>query len=270
MQGNTRNILIALGLIIIIGAGVVIATILVRNQQLLRREAAVPEGTTEVRLSPETGNITVGDTLPVDILFNTSGLPISAITIQLDYSYTGDEPPIVIEEPIIFNNAFVTSADWSFPIKSFTYSNGSARLRIAGINTSFAGFSNNSFTKIATINLKANRVGSMTLNFDSTQSKITSKESAEDILLIPTSIGTYNAVDSGGGGNANPTSTPTTTLTPTTAAGSGNGNGGGTTGTVTVTPTPLEELPDTGLSAPTMIGLSAGLLFTLSMIGLAL
>ena len=246
---------------------------LVGRRQLIIPRAATTTGTALTHLDLESKTITTaGDTFQVNVPFTTGGNPISAVTIELNYSYTGAEPPFTVTT-ITPNSALTQTGEWSFPIKSFTMSGGAAQIKIAAINTSIAGFSAADETILATVTFKAtNTPGTISVTFNPTSSKITLKATGSDNLLIPTSSGTYVFQSSG-----SPSPTPTTAAadpTPTPTTGDGGG-GGGDNGNPAATPTPrsharanprptaIPTLPVAGNSFPTAVLAVIGLLFLL-------
>lgn len=276
---NWKIILIIL--IVLIGlAGIGVGVYLVQQQQDIRDEAAVPGGISEVFVTPSTKTAQAGDTFPVDISFSTGGETISAIAIQLQYSYTGAQPPVEVTD-IAVNSDLTSTSEWSFPVKKIEDLGGQIQIRIAAINLSTTGYSSSTDTKVATLNLKANAPGTITMEFDPQESKITQKTTAEDILLIPVSTGVYTVNGEVGGpadtptptvtgtsSGASPTATPqagsSTSPTPTPSPASQSSTATPTRVSesgATNTPTPVQELIEAGSTETTMVLAIAGLIF---------
>lgn len=259
MFSKKRFALILFVLILLVG-GLAAGVVLVGQRQEIAPKASTPGGTAYISLNPTTKTVNPGETFPVQINFTTGGAAISAITAQIDYDYTGSEPPLVAG--ITPNPALTQDGDWSFPIKIVTVENGHVTIRIAAVNVTQTGYNNLGETLFATLNFSASNTvtGSITALFDATQSKITRKDTAEDILMMPSSTGTY-IVAAGDSPTAtptppgeNPTATPTPpsyypTATPTPRYGYSS----------TATPTPPAVLPQAGSAATTLAILSSGL-----------
>jgi len=253
-----KKIIIAITALLVLIAGLAAALILVRQRQEVEKEAAVPTGVVKMFLTPETKSVEVGQEFSVDILLNTQNQIISAMTIQLDYPYSGEKPPISAKA-IDINSNLVISDDWNFPIKTITEQGGKGQIRIAGFNKSELGYKTTGEEKVATITFKANSAGSINVSFNATESKVTSKSTTpQDVLLVPSSTGTYTA--SGETDSPSPTAeqnsspTPTTTLTPTVQA----------TATASATAAPI---PVTGASSTTILGIATGsLLLVISLV----
>lgn len=255
MRGKTKLIL-AVILILFIVASIPITIYLVRQRQEIRKRAAVPEGEATVSLLPATGTYQVIQPFTVSIMFNTANIPISAIAVRITYPYTGTTPE-VDASGIETSSSILMSDDWSCPVKTTTPLGGTVKIDIACVNTSITGFSTSTDTLLASFDLVANQIpitNPITLSFDPSQSVITRKADATDILLIPVSTGSYTIIAAVGGRlepTATPTPTPTSYFTPTPTATVG----------ATLIPTPtvsLEEVPETGIISSTLIFLTSG------------
>jgi len=216
MGKNLKVILSVIGLILIVG-GTAGAIILVRQRQEIRKEAATPSGTATITLSPSTGNLTINQTFPVEIKFNTKGKTISALSASLSYQFQEDTPPVEYSQEIQMAPPFTND---NCPIHEVKIDNQNKRLKIniACVILSPQGYSNNSDTLLASFNLIARHVpqtNPIVLEFDPAQTIITDKETAQDILLSPTGQGVYTV--NGNENNAvcdltftvNPSQTPT-------------------------------------------------------------
>src|SRR3989344_7459016 len=91
-----KRALMGLVVLLLLVGGVAAGWYLVGQKQLFGKKAAVSGGTAQIRLSPETNSAQAGSSFPVSILFLTGSTPISAITVQLDYDYTGSQPPLSV------------------------------------------------------------------------------------------------------------------------------------------------------------------------------
>lgn len=264
---NKKQFIIATFSFLLLLGGLGAAILVVGQKQLPAKRAATSTGTAQVRLNPETATVTSsGATFQVQVPFTTGGSPISAVTIQLDFAYTGAEPPFEVSS-VTPDATLLQTGSWSFPIKSFSATGGTGQIKIAAINTSTTGFNAPGETMLATLTFKAtNTPGTANVTFDSTQSKVTRKDTGADTLLIPTSTGTYifssgsnpTATPTPAGGDSEPTPTPTTGGTNPTSTPTPTPTTGGNSPTATPTPrpsgstpTPKPTMPVSGSFAPT-------------------
>jgi hypothetical protein len=284
---SRRVVLSILGVIVLVG-GVVAGVFLIKQRQQLINKAAVPGGLATVSLFPTSGTFNVGDTFPVSVYFNTSGIAISGITIRLTYPYSGVSPEVTASN-IFINPMIERSSDWNCPTKTVSAEGGNVIVDIACANIGASGYSNNADTLLATFDLtvgKTPATNPLVLRFDTSQSIITQKSNGQDILNIPdpnSASGVYTI--SGGTLPTNtpiptstigstPTPTPTSKLTPTPTTY--------LTGTITPTLIPTStpqitqgvgggvQLPSAGFTAPTYVGLGLGIIFIIGSIILVL
>lgn len=268
-----KKIIIATLAVIVLVGGFVAGLILVRRRQEIREEAAVPTGQAQVSIFPTTGTFDVGDTFPVSVRFNTANIPISGIAVRLTYPYTGSEPEIVASD-IEISSQLLSSGDWTCPTRNIAAQAGNLNIDIACANISAAGFVTTADTLLATFKLTANRVPATNptvVRFDPSQSVISRKSDGQDILLVPTSTGTYTI---SGEAVATPTPSPAeASPTPTSAVTTGTVTPTASptaTSTATATPVATEAaLPDAGVSYPTILGIGLGLLAIFAALALA-
>lgn len=262
-----KKIIVALLLILIVAGGAVAGLFLIRERQEIEEEAAVPTGVAEASIFPTSGSFDVGDTFPVSIYFNTANNPISAVAIQLVYPFSGGTPEITASN-IEINSALLSTGTWTCPVQEVTEEGTEVNINIVCAENSAFGFSANSDTLLATLDLTVNRAPStspLVIRFDPSKSVITHKNTGEDILLVPQSEGSY---DIAGATTIEPTITVvpteeptpteepevTTTITPTVTATSTP------TPTLVASPTEAPELPEAGVSYPTIIVIGLAIL----------
>ena len=176
---NKKFIILAIVSFITLIGGILAGVFIVKSRQLFNQEASTPGGTVKVSISPENKTINAGDTFTSKIYLDSAGIAISAMTIQLEYPYQGDEPSITATD-IQINSALLTD-NWDFPIKSINSSNGKVLVRIAGFSNSISGFTTTGNQELATIAFKGNSSGSINLTFNQTDSKVTQKIDGVDI-----------------------------------------------------------------------------------------
>jgi hypothetical protein len=264
-----KKIIAALLVVVVAIGGFVAGLILLQERQELREEAAVPDGQAQVSISPETGTYDAGDTIEASVHFNPANIAISGVAVRLLYPFSGDTPEVSVSD-ITINSALLSTGDWTCPTQNSTQQGGSVVVDIACANTSATGFVADTDTLLANINFQVDRlpqVSPLVVRFDPVLSVVTNKSNNQDILLIPQSTGSYTI------GGASPVTE--TQVTPTTAAGvtttpAPTAKATATPTTVTPTATDGGQLPDAGISYPTVLGLGLGVLVVLGALVLAL
>lgn len=292
-----KKIAVVVVVIVVAISGFLAGLYLLQEQQDLREQAAVPGGQASVSISPSTGNFDIGETISTEVSFNTSGIAASGVAIRLSYPFSGASPEVSVTS-IQVNQDLLATGDWTCPTQNATQQGGNVLIDVACANTSASGFTTTANTKLATIELRVNRTPStnpVILRFDPGESVITRRSDNQDILLIPQSQASFAI-----GGTSEPvatvtstgtptpttravtsTSTPTATKTPTpTTTGAVSTTTGTPSPTKTPTPTVEEseatitptktQLPDAGVSFPTVIGALFGILIVVGAIALAL
>ena len=251
-EKKKNKYLIPIILIVVLICGLVTAIFLVQKNQNIQEKASVATGVAKVRISPVTKTLAVGEELAAKIYFDSGGRAISALTIQLSYSFSGSTPPISADDLIEIDSNLVLDSSWNFPIKTVTSQNGKTIIKIGGYNNSDTGYTSSGEVSLATITFKGESAGSINVTFDTSASLISQKEGAQDILLTPSSSGEYTVV----GATTTPTPTATSnsdeddndaeaTATSTSSSGS------------TVTPKPV---PVSGISFPSTLGIITGII----------
>lgn len=296
-----KKIVVVFLVILVAISGFLVGLYLLREQQDLREQAAVTGGQATVSISPSSGDFEVGDTITAEVSFNTSGIDVSGIAIRLFYPFTGITPEVSVIS-VQIDEGFLLSSNWSCPTRNAFQQGGNVFIDIACANLNASGFSSTSDVRFATIEMRVNRAPSanpVILRFDPQESAIRRRSDNADILLIPQSQGTY-LVKSASEPTATltPTTTntptPTTTNTPTPTEVVMTNTATPTipvtiistrtpTPTKTDTPTPLvtenreqtstptkAQLPDAGVSMPTILGVILGILVVIGAIVLAL
>lgn len=270
---SIKKILAALLIIVVAVGGFVTGLYLLRDKQDISEQAAVPDGDATVKFKPETGNYKIGDTIAAGVYFNTAGIPISGIAVKMTYPFTATVPEVVVSS-ITVNSNLLSTGQWTCPVQNHEVEGKTVVITIAcALQASSTGYTTNVDTLLANVSLKVNSapsVSPLVVRFDSVESVITRRSDNQDILLIPSSEGTYYIE-----GVATPTTTATatskltSTVSPTKAAT--------TTGTITptkkltgtITPTKA-TLPDAGIGMPTIFGVGLGTLVVTAALLLAL
>jgi len=166
--------------------------------------ATVPAGTASFRLSPDTISLNPGQTQVVQGLLRTGNVAINGYQLIFTLAYTGPSPAVEI-----LNNQFTYTTD-SAQIYCFNFTPTSTSSSITYTLACIDNPGGTSFTTgnqeqpIFNFTLRAMSAGSVTLNFDQTNSKV--EDNTGDILA-PISPATYSTTVA--------TATPTSTLAPT-------------------------------------------------------
>lgn len=270
---SAKKILAAFLIIAVAIGGFVTGIYLLQERQDIGEEAAVPDGDATVKFKPETGNYKVGDTISAGVYFNTAGIPISAIAVKILYPFTGSTPEVSVGS-IVINSNLLSTGQWTCPVQNHKIEGSNVVVEIAcGLQASSTGYTTNVDTLLANVSLKVNSapsVSPLVVRFDPTESVITRRSDNRDILLIPSSEGTYYIE-----GAATPTQsilpTATSKLTATPIPTKS------LTGTVTPTKnltgtiTPTKALlPDAGVEMPTIFGIGLGTVIITAALLLAL
>ncbi len=268
-----KKIIVALLIIVVAVGGFVAGLYLLKEKTNLQQEAAVPGGQAEVSISPSTGNFDSGQTIDTNVSFNPANIPISGVAVRLTYPFTGQSPEVTVSS-IEVSSSLTSTGDWTCPTQTNTQQNGNVIIDIACANTSASGFTANTDTLLANVKLQVNRAPAsqpLVLRFDPALSVITRKSDNQDILLIPTSTGSFTI------GGAQSTATPsprlstTVTATPRLSATVSPTRTPSSSLSATLTPTIGETtLPDAGVSYPTILGVGLGVMVIVGSMLLAL
>jgi len=272
-MGKRRAIVTTLVVLLGIG-GMVAGIFLLQERTNLRQRAAVEGGRATLSLDPAVGTYAVGQTIPMQVKFNTDGLAIKGIRVKLIYS--GATPGVsVANGDIQLNNAIFGTTGWVCTTVEAAVAGQNVEVDIQCATTSLTGFSNNDDDLLATVNMRVDSVplvNPFQVSFNPALSVFTALNN-QDILGTPETVASFTISGTGGGGIA-PTNTPTPTSTPTptpTPTGVVSTPTPTPTGVVsTPTPTPIQELPDTGFSVPTLMGIGFGVLLLLGAMILAI
>lgn len=259
---SPKKIAAAFIVIFVAIGGFVAGLILLRDNQAIEEKAAVPNGRATVSFNPATGNFKVGDTIQTAVYFNTDNIAVSGIAIRVRYPFTGTTPEVTVSS-ITVNPTLLSSGDWTCPTQNNTQQGGNVVIDIACANTSASGYSTNQNVLLANISLRIQRAPAtspLVLTFDPAESVITRRSDNQDVLLIPTSTGSF--VIEGVNQPTNtvtvaPTTSVTTTGTKTPTPTLTKTPTGSVTGSTTKTPTPT-AMPEAGISLPTYVGIGFG------------
>lgn len=177
----------------VLAGGIGVSLFAVRQNQDVRSRASSATGTATINITPVTGEIVAGGSLPVTVSVDPAGNIISAIAMRLSFSYSGSISELSAND-IQIDSALLATGDWTCPVKTFTAENGKANIDIGCANTSTIGYSSTGVFDLATFSLMASpaaKNATYILSFDPKESIVTKKTDSLDILLTPSSTGTY-------------------------------------------------------------------------------
>ena len=155
------------------------------NQEQLRPTASM-------YLLPDRLTIEVGSTQPVEIKLNAVGSNITVVPVRLTYNYEESSPITVVdansekEGVQVAINEELALDGWVYPINQ-VYSdaqNSKVMIDLTLINAGITGYTPQGELTLATINILGERADSVNLNFDSTETKVLTKDVKEAILEL--------------------------------------------------------------------------------------
>ena len=191
--------------------------------QETRTQAAVPNGTAEVAITPTNITLTQGETKDVVVTLDTKGTRISSVGVKLTYPYTGSSNPLALtSSSIIINPQF--AASWNCLNKSAQPVAGSNAGQVQFGCAITEGYNNTTATNLFTLKVTAAADATpqtVTLSFVEATTTVYSRENSQDIAAIPQSklVVTITA-PSGSDDDTGAAATPTPTPTPTPRASS--------------------------------------------------
>jgi|GEM_PF-5165262 len=187
--------------------------------------AYVSGGAGTLTISPITTTVQTGTPFSLDVLFNTKGTFVSAISFRITIPVSSGDVAVTSVVPGDQMSA------WNFPVKQIQTSGGNILIDVMALNSSPTGESTSTDKKIVTLQMSATQAFSgRAVVFDQNQSKMLRKSDAGDILGVAASA---NLVVQGQ--SIPPTTTPTNTPLPTASP---------TPGTVTDRPTTCDSSCD--------------------------
>lgn len=264
---SKKLVLSVIGLVFL-AAGVIAGVYLVQQQQLLQKDASVPEGQITVSLNPESiSNLQLGVEQDVGIQLNNlyEQTSISNIQLELNYTYTpGQTNPIYAKNPVLSETIMddLQGARWNIPVlETVDDQAGNISIKVTLTATSEVGyiFAGASSLHLANVPLTAFGAGRIAMTFNPETSKVFLLSPSQDILRIPNTTYTYQTVgfmEPSPTSPTSPTATPVPgapTATPTTTPIPGTPTNTPVPGTPTATPTTPAGTNPTPTRTPTPI-----------------
>lgn len=246
---SKKKIILLVLTFLLLGGGLAAGVTLVREQQLLPKKASTGSGTVEVKLTPVTKNLGLGESMAVTVSLTTaSEKSIKGLSIKLNYSPAGSGAPLTATGVTVDNE--LVQSGWNFPIKKV---DTPGVVSISGLHDAGPYVLPAGTTAVAVISFSAVANGTATASFDPTYSVLQDAGGGggQDILLTPAATGTYVV---GGGIQSTPTPTPTTNP------------GGDSTPTATPTPRQVAQSPTVRPTARPTIPVAGGIGPTVSIL----
>lgn len=191
--------------------------------------ASVSSGTAHLTFSPAGGNLTVGNKTDISLSSTISTEQIDGIQATFSLSSSGNysditfTPTIPVGMRLAVNTKQISGSVATFQVVYLT-------------NSPSAPYSNSASIALGTLALTPSAVGTSTLSFDQTLSKIASHTSNADILAFPQTY-SFTLSTPAPSTTASATSTPTPTPTSTPS-----------TGTITISNFTASDKTQTGIT----------------------
>jgi len=217
---NKNQLLLGLGLVGIVVAGIMVARQLTSQTQDTRGSASVAGGLAQVGISPTSRQIAPGETATMTVSFNSGGVPISGVAVRVVYNYSGATPGLTADniQPII-----IRQSGWQCPIQNVSPAGGTVTIDVGCVSTNTSGFSTTSMTELFAFSITAGSTvtsNPIVLMFDPTQTKITKKADGQDTAATPTSTAAISIIATNSGVTPSPTPSSNPTPTPTPVSSS--------------------------------------------------
>jgi hypothetical protein len=186
------------GLALVVGLATAVS--LVRQRQIIDTPAAVPSGTSTINITPANPTLFVGgQPITLTANLNTGTSPITGYQVIASYTYTGATPPV----EILGTAVNITNTNFTSPCIANTITHDTAAKRFTitvacGVpltNPLVPYSTNNTTVPLFTFDVKANTIGSVTLDFDNSNSIVTSSAGSQDVLTFPVDIQVSGVAD---------------------------------------------------------------------------
>lgn len=222
MQNFLKNKSILWGSIgvVVLVIGIVVALMLIPQEQDTRQRAAVQGGPASITVSPATISVAEGETKSAKVSFKTGGKTINTISVRMQYTgtavFTADD--IVVSPQI--------PSGWSCPLKASTNDASGTVVDVRCDYGSPGGYKAGSATQsldLFSFSIKGVKAGTAKLAFDKTESTISEvqpagADTASDILNFPADLNITVTAASGGGDGGDDNTPPATEKKVTLAA----------------------------------------------------
>lgn len=183
-SGTKHKALLFGGIGLLLAAiGVIASLILMNRPQDTRQKAATETGTAQVKITPATATIQPSQSTTSTVSFTTNGRVIQAIAVELNYAFSGSEPPMIASDIVIDPTIVVSGVECA--VKTISDSVSPVKIEV-GCNIA-NGFSTETFRDLFTFKLTAGPDGSdnpIPITFNTANTIIA--DSGEDIAAIPT------------------------------------------------------------------------------------
>ena len=185
-----------IGILFFLVFAVFLTVVLVKQRQDIRKRASTPLGTVTMSLSTVESNYFVGETIPVQVTFQTSSAVLSGFSLLItgdtnDFDFVSPTGGALSGSDIAFfvNPSFPNNSAWSTAINKSLIEGTIAKLKFAEFDLSTTGTIMTGSAMRGTFYVKPKRVPvslQLALTPDIVDSKITDKNTGLDILRTPT------------------------------------------------------------------------------------
>lgn len=270
-----KKIALTFLVLLLLVAGIAAGVFLIRRQTEFREKAAP---STTLTLVPSKTNPNVDETFTVQANINTGTNQISGVEFHLTFDETK------VEALGVTNSTFFVTPKTIGP--SLDNNNGTATYTVY-IDPGTSGRQGQG--TVAVFTFKAKAAGNTTIalssdtNVPGNEGADTSTASDDNLLTGSTPAvltiqgsnqptATPTTAPTSGGATSTPTRTPTPTATGGVSAATNTPTSAvtSTSSGFTSTPTPIQQLPDSGISIPTVFGLGLGVFVLIGAVFLAL
>jgi hypothetical protein len=216
-----KKLLLSLVSVVFLLAGVATGVVLVRQQQLIQKEASTPEGSMTATLSPlQFTATTPNQKFDVDLLVDTNQQPISGVNLILTYTYDTNLPNPIEVDSVLPNQDLAQNDGWAFEFYQVDPNSpdGIVRIEVGATYNISGGYQSSEPIHFATIRFEAEAPGTIQLEYHPGDSKViavgqTANEGDDLLNDFPTGI--YTASFNSNNPTATPTPTqPAATVTP--------------------------------------------------------
>lgn len=202
-----KHIIIPLVILLLIVSGSIVGVYMVRQQQLVEKDASTTTGVATLTLSPASRTVNIGDSTPMNIelqVSNNDKITTFDLNIKVDHP---EGTPFTISAPSLSS----ALSGWTDNVKTTTPGNGSTTINFGASTNDPAGYSSQGKFILGTVTMAASGNGTATVTVNPGSRVF--NQAGNDILSNNLPTVRYTA------GTTDPTATPTPTNTPTPTKG---------------------------------------------------
>lgn len=198
-----KHIIIPLVILLLIVSGSIVGVYMVRQQQLVEKDASTTAGVATLTLSPASRTVNSGDSIPMNIELQVSNNDkITSFDLNIKVDHPGGTP-FTISTPSLSS----ALSGWTDNVKTTTPGNGSTTISFGASTNNPAGYSSQGKFILGTVTMSASGNGTATVTVNPGSRVF--NQAGNDILSNNLPSVRYTA------GTTDPTNTPTPTKEPT-------------------------------------------------------